>query len=307
MTKAAPRNPWQPAKPRRAQALHRILAFGAPLVPGTALAADGLARMLGITSVAAVALLLLLVLALSLRNRELRATRRALKMALAERDPILSALPDLIWFKDASGVYLSCNTAFAEVVDCNQSAIAGKTDLQLLDPTTARQWRSHHRHAIEAGRAVEVEEWLAVSQSGYTALLLATRRPVYGTDGRLVGVLGVARDVTALRTAEDQSRRQAPDRFRIDSLHRATAFGPLRWLGGARICAWTQVKPPACTVLLLCRPRLGGDRSRGLSGSAFRAAQPVRRCGATQLQKSPILFSSVAVSLKVYSALSLKK
>ena len=209
MTKAAPRNPWQPAKPRRAQALHRILAFGAPLVPGTALAADGLARMLGITSVAAVALLLLLVLALSLRNRELRATRRALKMALAERDPILSALPDLIWFKDASGVYLSCNTAFAEVVDCNQSAIAGKTDLQLLDPTTARQWRSHHRHAIEAGRAVEVEEWLAVSQSGYTALLLATRRPVYGTDGRLVGVLGVARDVTALRTAEDQSRRQA--------------------------------------------------------------------------------------------------
>ena len=59
MTKAAPRNPWQPAKPRRAQALHRILAFGAPLVPGTALAADGLARMLGITSVAAVALLLI--------------------------------------------------------------------------------------------------------------------------------------------------------------------------------------------------------------------------------------------------------
>ena len=165
-----------------------------------------------------VILLLALVAALVQRNRQLAGTRRALNAALAKRDPVLAALPDLVSLKDLHGRYLSCNAAFASVFQCDESDIVGQRDHDLVDRQIARRWRAADRAALEAGRAIDNEEWLALPEKGYTALLLFTRKPLFDNDGRLVGVLSIGRDVTVHHRAERElHKRESYKRALLDN------------------------------------------------------------------------------------------
>ena len=179
------------------------------LATSDAVAADALVRQLGLGLGFAMLLVALLTAALLQRNRQMKTNARALHLALAQDDPVLSALPDLVTLKDADGRYQSCNDAFTALLGRQRTDIIGKTDFDLFDTQVARRWRASHRGAIEAGRAIEDESWLSLPDQGFTALLLTTRKPLYDENGQLMGVLSIARDVTELRIAEDRARKQA--------------------------------------------------------------------------------------------------
>ena len=171
---------------------------------------------------AALLALLLLVLALSwtvLRDRRrLASNRRALNAALAVRNPMLAMLPDLVWLKDTEGVYLSCNPTFSRLLNASVEQIVGKTDFDFHRTSLARDWRRHDIAAVRSGAAMDTEEWLTFGDSGHSALIRITRTPVYDDDGRLVGVMGLGRDITAQqRTKTELRRRESYQRALIDN------------------------------------------------------------------------------------------
>ena len=181
------------------------------------LAADAALRQVGMLAVVAGLLLVLALVGLQRRNRQLAAMQRTVRLALDKHNPIFDALPDLVALKDTHGRYLACNERFGTLFG-NTRQVIGKTDFDLLDTQTARNWRSHDRQAIEMGEPVEVEEWLALPAQGFTALLRATRQPVY-EDGNLIGVLTVARDVTQQRVTEQEAGKHASyQRALLDNL-----------------------------------------------------------------------------------------
>lgn len=110
---------------------------------------------------------------------------------------LVSTIPDLIWLKDPDGVYLACNPVFERFFGAAESAIVGKTDYDFVDQELADFFREHDRKAMAAGRPSVNQEWVTFADDGHRALLETIKTPMRDDTGKLIGVLGIARDITA--------------------------------------------------------------------------------------------------------------
>ncbi|HJV93342.1 MAG TPA: response regulator, partial [Azonexus sp.] len=117
---------------------------------------------------------------------------------------LVSTIPSLIWLKDPEGVYLTCNPRFERLYGAPESAIVGKTDYDFVDRETADFFRRHDRLAAEAGQSSVNEEWLTFKADGYRGLFETTKTPMRASDGRLIGVLGLAHDITEHRKVQNE-------------------------------------------------------------------------------------------------------
>lgn len=116
---------------------------------------------------------------------------------------LVRTIPDLIWLKDLEGTYLACNQKFEEFFGASEEDIIGKTDYEFLKKEDADFFRNHDRNAIEAGKPRVNEEWITFANDGRRALLETIKTPMTGRDGRMIGVLGIARDITERKRVED--------------------------------------------------------------------------------------------------------
>lgn len=115
---------------------------------------------------------------------------------------VLQTMPDMVWFKDAEGVYQLSNHAFSRLTGMTESYIFGRTDYDLFDTELADFFREQDLKAIEVGTIRLNEEWVNYADDGRRALLETRKVPVYGADGKVTGVLGIARDITERKEAE---------------------------------------------------------------------------------------------------------
>jgi len=119
---------------------------------------------------------------------------------------LVQTIPDLIWLKDPNGVYLSCNTMFERFFGASEAAIVGKTDYDFVDRELADSFREHDRKAMAAGKPTSNEEWITFADDGHRALLDTIKTPMCDDQGMLIGVLGIGRDTTDRKQAEEAIR-----------------------------------------------------------------------------------------------------
>ena len=130
----------------------------------------------------------------------------------ATLDAITSTLPDLVFAKDQLGRYTQANEAFARCVGRTPEELIGRRDEELVPEGVWSRIRRAERAAIDAGRPVTSEEWVEHPDGG-RMLLEVTRAPMFDASGRLMGLAGVCRDVTA-RRASEKALRESEQRFR---------------------------------------------------------------------------------------------
>lgn len=137
--------------------------------------------------------------------------RKRMERSLAENEArlrtLLQTIPDLIWLKDAEGVYLACNTMFERFFGAKEVDIVGKTDYDFLEKDLADFFREHDRKAVAAGKPTSNEEWITFADDGHRALLDTIKTPMFDVEGKLVGVLGIARDITERKRAEEEKAK----------------------------------------------------------------------------------------------------
>lgn len=124
----------------------------------------------------------------------------------AHLSTLIQTIPDLIWLKDVNGVYLTCNKIFESFFGAPASEIIGKTDYDFVDRNLANFFRRNDMKAIEAGKPTSNEEWITYATDGRKAMLETIKTPMYDTHGTLLGVLGIGRDITKRKMAEEQLR-----------------------------------------------------------------------------------------------------
>jgi PAS domain S-box-containing protein len=120
---------------------------------------------------------------------------------------LVSTIPDLVWMKDAEGIYLTCNATFERFFGAREADIVGKTDYDFVDKELAGFFRQKDREAMAAGRPSVNEEWITFADDGHRALLETTKTPMYATDGSLIGVLGIGHDITESRNIQQELTR----------------------------------------------------------------------------------------------------
>ena len=113
--------------------------------------------------------------------------------------------PDALFIKDLEGKYLLCNPAVSQLVGKPVEEILGRDDTNLFDPGSAARVMARDRRVRETGLG-ETEEEILVT-SGQTRTFQATKMPYHDSNGQLLGTVGISRDVTESRRAEEALRQ----------------------------------------------------------------------------------------------------
>jgi PAS domain S-box-containing protein len=115
---------------------------------------------------------------------------------------IAEATDDVIFAKDLEGRYQYANPATLAAVGRTLEEVLGRTDLEFMaDPAAARRLMAGDRRVLDAGEAVEHEEPVR-AVDGSVRYWLTRKMPLRDGGGRLIGLLGIARDVTQRKAAE---------------------------------------------------------------------------------------------------------
>ncbi|MBF0273547.1 MAG: PAS domain S-box protein [Magnetococcales bacterium] len=132
---------------------------------------------------------------------------------------LIDSIPDLIYYKDTEGIYLGCNIAFAERLGRPVEEIVGRSDYDVFSPEVAFSIRQGDHEVMESLVRHSVEEWVDYSD-GKQVLLDTVRAPFYNGQGRLLGLLGIGRDITERKAVEQamaEARRAAEDATKAKS------------------------------------------------------------------------------------------
>ena len=132
---------------------------------------------------------------------------------LIERDTRLSTLletiPDLIRLKSVNGTYLAVNGAFAQLMGAKKEDMIGQTADKFVGEEAAKIFHTDDLAALQSDKPHVVEEWLTYANDGHKALFEVVKVPMRTEDGQLIGVLGVGRDITERKQAEERLRLAA--------------------------------------------------------------------------------------------------
>jgi len=121
---------------------------------------------------------------------------------------LINTIPDLVWLKDPNGVYLSCNPKVEHYFGAKENDIVGKTDYDFISKGLADTFRKKDKAAIVAGSPLTSEEKITYANDGRNCLVETIITPMRDTEGELIGVLGIARDITQRKEAEQKIKQQ---------------------------------------------------------------------------------------------------
>lgn len=122
---------------------------------------------------------------------------------------LVHAIPDVVWFKDTQERFQFCNARFESYFGATEEQIVGQKACAFVDIDRAHMFRMGDQLAIEQGTSYISEEWVTFASDGHKELLEVTKSPVYSEDGKLLGVLGIGRDVSRRRQLEEQTKDRA--------------------------------------------------------------------------------------------------
>ena len=136
---------------------------------------------------------------LETQNRELRASEELLRA-------ITDHTADIIAVKDSEGRYLFVNQAGCRSGGFSLEAAVGHTDIEFhTDREQALHFMADDRRIMESRQPEMIEEEFTVS-GGEKCVLLTNKIPRMDAQGRVIGIIVVARNITARKRAEEALR-----------------------------------------------------------------------------------------------------
>jgi PAS domain S-box-containing protein len=108
---------------------------------------------------------------------------------------LLDSIPDMIFFKDPDGVYMGCNPEFSNLVGRKREDIIGKTDYDMFSKELADFFRMNDLLMMKEGKIRHNEESV-VYPDGRNVMLYTTKAPLRNSAGKIIGLVGVGRDIT---------------------------------------------------------------------------------------------------------------
>jgi len=144
----------------------------------------------------------------------LRAMRYALKRAEADRivkqergllRAVIDNLPDSIYVKDSQGRFVLDNIAHMHGLGAaSMDQVVGKTAFDFFPLELANGFDVDDRHVVQTGEPIvrRHEKWREEEEG--TRWVSTTKVPLRDPDGKVIGLVGIGRDITKRKRAEEQ-------------------------------------------------------------------------------------------------------
>jgi len=120
----------------------------------------------------------------------------SLRTSEAHLQTLLDTIPDMVFLKDPEGRFIWCNQRFATLLNARIEEIIGKTDYDFASEPLADAYRREDILATEAPGPRKMEETVRVLTTGEEIKVETIKTAMYDEQEELIGVLGIARDIT---------------------------------------------------------------------------------------------------------------
>jgi PAS domain S-box-containing protein len=132
-------------------------------------------------------------------------TRRRAETALRKGHDLLRAViegtTDAVFVKDHRGRYLMINAAGAAFLGKTVAEVIGRDDTELFTPATARAIMEGDIRIMSTGEVQTAED--VGTAAGVTRTYLSTKAPYRDSGGAILGVIGISRDITERKHADE--------------------------------------------------------------------------------------------------------
>jgi PAS domain S-box-containing protein len=122
---------------------------------------------------------------------------------------LMDFIPDVIYFKDKKGRFVMVNQAHAKGLGVKPEALVGKTDFDLFPKQRAKKMTQDDARVMNTGKPIIDKVERATRPDGVDNYVSTTKIPRYDAKNRVVGLIGITRDIT---------RRMQFERLRKDKL-----------------------------------------------------------------------------------------
>lgn len=141
-------------------------------------------------------------------SRDVTQQKRASQALSRERDllrTIIDNVPDLIFVKDRAGRFVAANQALLRLLGATSNEeIMGTTDYDYSPPELACNYVADDQIVMRSGEPMFDQEEVQRDADGDELWLLTTKVPLCDSDGQVTGLVGIGRNITKRKRAEDE-------------------------------------------------------------------------------------------------------
>ncbi len=138
---------------------------------------------------------------------ERRETEVALDHSRTLLQTLVESTSDAIFIKDLQGRYLLINSALARIAGRNPDEVIGQDDTHLFPVDEADQIMVGDRRVLE-GRTTAILEETLTTAGGEKRVYQSTKGIIVDSQGEVIGLFGIAHDITARKQAEAKLAEQ---------------------------------------------------------------------------------------------------
>lgn len=133
-------------------------------------------------------------------------------------DELMRSTPDVIYIKDKKGRFVMVNEAHARGVGAKPKDLVGKSDFDIHPREKAERMASDDLRVMSSGKPIVDKIERATRADGVDNFVSTTKIPRYDNRGRIIGIIGITRDITHRKQLERLKEEKAHIEKKLEAI-----------------------------------------------------------------------------------------
>lgn len=138
---------------------------------------------------------------------DISAQRKNITKLAMERnffENLLDNIPDAVYFKDRDNRIIKVNSFYLQGSKFKKEELIGKTDFDFFPPAQAKDMFEDDNRVLNTGKPVVGKIEKTLLSDGQWNQVITTKIPMRDGSGKIIGTMGITRDMTAYANLEQQ-------------------------------------------------------------------------------------------------------